>query len=219
MWIYEYCHLKSASQVSVMKRNGSHEDYSLGKRNPFKDNLVLASELNYIEAKFMDGDLCEPTNSPRESSIRFVCGSDSTTMSLMHVFERSICNYVLIVHVPLLCSYFPIYQQDLTRNEVVDCFDPHFLSGRQDPEAERNDGAIDSISQVLQMIKSQYKDAPIVKQYKNVLEMAVNNLNSSELSSSMQEALEKLLRTAAGSEEQHAPQDPEQPDEEKNPSK
>jgi hypothetical protein len=180
---------------------GMDVEYSLGHIYPPRFKMQLVNGLNYIETWFFDGEYCALKNGPRETQVRFVCGSSSSKpLEIVRVVEKMVCTYVMIVHVPDLCQSLPVYLQEATLPVTVSCASPdQATSPPISKHAEETDGITDSLAQILKTLGKDFENSPLVMRYKEALRTAVDTLTEQAAgmpnSSSLDAALTKLLQT------------------------
>ena len=176
--------MKSTRQVSRIKTNDNHEEFSLGRFYPPRRGLFFHRNLNYLTTEFFDGAYCDLIGKLRSSRIRFVCANDKMGMYVANVVETSACVYDFVIHIPELCEYLTKHSEDEKQISRVNCFNysekaPKSTEGqRQNVKNERLDG----LDQILGLIESSYKDSSILKDYKKLLTKATEKLKSDRLS-------------------------------------
>ncbi|GJM97873.1 hypothetical protein PR202_ga14833 [Eleusine coracana subsp. coracana] len=142
-WSYEFCYHAKIRQVHVEGEKVIQE-YVLGE---YDDNATVAYHENII-SQSADGDLhlkdtskryhvhlytngtvCDLTDIPRETEVRFVCSEPTVLIS--SIKEISSCKYVVTVHSPMLCKN-PLFQQE-KRTLSIHCNE---LSAEAEPTVE-----------------------------------------------------------------------------------
>ncbi|GFY80806.1 ER lectin-like protein [Actinidia rufa] len=68
-----------------------------------KDPRSKDASQRYHAHQYTNGTMCDLTNRPRETEVRFVC-SESRTM-ISSITELSTCKYALTVQCPMLCKH------------------------------------------------------------------------------------------------------------------
>ncbi|KAJ6846201.1 protein OS-9-like protein [Iris pallida] len=131
-WSYEFCHLKHLRQLhleddkavqefylgmfdseATTAFNQNHSDDSL-----LKDPRSKHASQRYHAHKYTNGTVCDLTNHPRETEVRFVCSE--TTVVISSIKEISTCKYVVRVQYPLLCEH-PMFQQEKAMSHTIHC--------------------------------------------------------------------------------------------------
>jgi len=115
-WSYEFCYKKHLIQYHEAKPTDPPEHnmrFCLGKypttEELEKPDFKYQKEIykrgpfgkNYITQMMVDGTICDITGKPRKAELRFYCGEAEGIQS---VKEVSICNYIVIINTPRLCS-------------------------------------------------------------------------------------------------------------------
>ncbi|KAF3782794.1 OS-9-like protein [Nymphaea thermarum] len=132
-WSYELCYHQRLRQVHTEERKVVQE-FVLGKYNEeataaFNRNNSDASILKDPRSKdvahryhahvYTNGTVCDLTNQPRETEVRFVC-SESPEVMISSIKETSTCKYAVTVQVPLLCKH-PMFQQERSVWHTINC--------------------------------------------------------------------------------------------------
>ncbi|XP_078168425.1 ER lectin-like protein [Carex rostrata] len=124
-WSYELCYQKTLRQVHVeddkvvqefvlgqfdpeatSAYNEKHSDSSLQKDPRSKD----ASQ-RYHAHQYTNGTICDLTDMPRETEVRYICSGTGTKVVIGSIKEISSCKYVATVQAPMLCKH-PMFQQE-----------------------------------------------------------------------------------------------------------
>ncbi|XP_078443953.1 ER lectin-like protein [Wolffia australiana] len=131
-WIYELCHEKRVRQFHLQDDKVIQE-FVLGEFDP---ELTLTSNQNlsdidsindsryrnepqrhYIH-EFRNGTICDLTNQPRETEVKFVCGERGVAIS--SIKEVATCKYELIVQCSLICQH-PMFQPEKPASHSIHC--------------------------------------------------------------------------------------------------
>ncbi|RAL50135.1 hypothetical protein DM860_007809 [Cuscuta australis] len=131
-WSYEFCYQKKLRQIHVedekvvqefvlgyydseatMAYNENRSDISTLKDPRSKD-----SSQRYHAHLYTNGTVCDLTNQPRETEVRFVCSEPRAMIS--SITELSTCKYALTVHCPILCKH-PLFQEERPEWHTVNC--------------------------------------------------------------------------------------------------
>ncbi|MCO5571075.1 hypothetical protein L7F22_024806 [Adiantum nelumboides] len=117
-WMYEFCSHARLRQIhsenkklvqefdlgfydaaATAKLHQNLSDVSLQK-----DHRSKPSAQRYYSHLFTNGTLCDLTNEPRETEVRFIC-SDTVNNMISSITEVSTCRYMLIFSTPILCKH------------------------------------------------------------------------------------------------------------------
>ncbi|CAH9076126.1 unnamed protein product [Cuscuta epithymum] len=131
-WSYEFCYQKKLRQIHLEDEkvvqefvlgyydseattayNGNQSDISTLKDPRSKD----ASQ-RYHAHLYTNGTICDLTNQPRETEVRFVCSEPRAMIS--SITELSTCKYALTVHCPTLCKH-PLFQEERPVSHTINC--------------------------------------------------------------------------------------------------
>ncbi|KAG6510257.1 hypothetical protein ZIOFF_028266 [Zingiber officinale] len=100
-----------ADATSVFNEN--HSDTFTVKDPRSKD----ASQ-RYHAHQYTNGTMCDLTNQPRETEVRFVCSEQSAVIS--SIKEAATCKYVVTIQCSLLCKH-PMFQQERPMWHTIHC--------------------------------------------------------------------------------------------------
>ena len=98
---YELCLFENATQTDT---NGNKHVLGLWGRWIDKRSM-----------RFTNGDRC-PNAAPRNLTVHIACGS--TTMGIASPFEPSMCNYEMVLRVPVSCDVFDFAIDDYLRRDA-----------------------------------------------------------------------------------------------------
>nr|XP_024385692.1 protein OS-9 homolog isoform X3 [Physcomitrium patens]PNR62838.1 hypothetical protein PHYPA_001262 [Physcomitrium patens] len=132
-WIYELCykghlrqfhlHDNKVVQEFVLGTYDVEATSALHKNSP---NVSLRKDLRsesaaqrYHAHVYTNGTICDLTNQPRETEVRFVC-SETGRMLINSIKEAPTCKYILVFHTPMLCKH-PTFQEERQPWVVIDC--------------------------------------------------------------------------------------------------
>jgi protein OS-9 len=121
-WSYEFCYYGKIRQVHVEGEKVIQE-YVLGEfdadaTDAYHENRTSEStdedhvkdtSKRYHVHLYTNGTVCDLTDIPRYTEVRFVCSEPTVLIS--SIKEISSCNYVLTVQSPMLCKN-PLFQQE-----------------------------------------------------------------------------------------------------------
>lgn len=121
-WSYEFCYYGKIRQVHVEGEKVIQE-YVLGEYDPdatdayhenhtsesADEDHVKDTSKRYHVHLYTNGTVCDLTDIPRYTEVRFVCSEPTVLIS--SIKEISSCNYVLTVQSPMLCKN-PLFQQE-----------------------------------------------------------------------------------------------------------
>ncbi|KAK8637759.1 hypothetical protein V6N13_136219 [Hibiscus sabdariffa] len=131
-WSYEFCYQKHLRQLHL-EEDKVVQEFVLGVYDgeataDFNQNLSDISTLKdprskdasqrYHAHQYTNGTLCDLTNQPRETEVRFVCSEPRTMIS--SITELSTCKYALTVHCPMLCKH-PLFQEERPVWHTINC--------------------------------------------------------------------------------------------------
>ncbi|KAL7259687.1 hypothetical protein ACSBR1_005551 [Camellia fascicularis] len=137
-WTYEFCYMKKLRQLhleddKVINHATVVQEFVLGVYDAeataaFNQNLSDISTLKdprsndasqrYHAHQYGNGTLCDLTNQPRETEVRFVCSEPRAMIS--SITELSTCKYALTVQCPMLCKH-PLFQEERPVSHTIDC--------------------------------------------------------------------------------------------------
>ncbi|XP_041007990.1 protein OS-9 homolog isoform X2 [Juglans microcarpa x Juglans regia] len=131
-WSYEFCYQKKLRQVHS-EDDKVVQEFILGEYNAeataaFNQNISEISTLKdprskdasqrYHAHQYTNGTMCDLTNQPRETEVRFVC-SESRAM-ISSLTELSTCKYALTVQCPTLCKH-QLFQEERPVWHTINC--------------------------------------------------------------------------------------------------
>ncbi|KAL4654224.1 hypothetical protein ACB092_01G362400 [Castanea dentata] len=131
-WSYEFCYQKKLRQVHLEDEKAVQEfvlgQYDAEATAAFNQNLSDISELKdphskdasqrYHAHQYTNGTMCDLTNQPRETEVRFVCAE--TRAMISSITELSTCKYALTVQCPTLCKH-PLFQEERPVWHTIHC--------------------------------------------------------------------------------------------------
>ncbi|KAG8075149.1 hypothetical protein GUJ93_ZPchr0006g43267 [Zizania palustris] len=139
-WSYEFCYYGKIRQIHVEGEKAIQE-YVLGEydadatdayyenqtsESVDEDNKPIDISKRYHVHMYTNGTVCDLTDIPRETEVRFVCSEPTVVIS--SIKEISSCKYVLTVQSPMLCKN-PLFQQE-KRTLSIHCNE--LLGGTED---------------------------------------------------------------------------------------
>ncbi|XP_022749593.1 protein OS-9 homolog isoform X2 [Durio zibethinus] len=116
-WSYEFCYQKQLRQLHL-EDDKVVQEFVLGVYDEeataaFNQNLSDVSTLKdprskdasqrYHAHQYTNGTVCDLTNQPRETEVRFVCSEPRAMIS--SITELSTCKYALTIQCPMLCKH------------------------------------------------------------------------------------------------------------------
>lgn len=131
-WSYEFCYQKKFRQLHL-EEDKVVQEFILGVYDPeataafnqnlsdistFKDPRSKDASQRYHAHQYTNGTVCDLTNKPRETEVRFVCSEPRAMIS--SITEISTCKYALTVQVPTLCKH-PLFQEERPVWHTIDC--------------------------------------------------------------------------------------------------
>ncbi|GAV82077.1 PRKCSH domain-containing protein [Cephalotus follicularis] len=131
-WSYEFCYQKMFRQIHLEDDKVVQEFvlgvYDVDATAAFNQNLSDVSTLKdprskdasqrYHAHQFRNGTICDLTNEPRETEVRFVCSEARAMIS--SITELSTCKYALTVQCPTLCKH-PLFQEEIPVRHTIHC--------------------------------------------------------------------------------------------------
>ncbi|THG02339.1 hypothetical protein TEA_021181 [Camellia sinensis var. sinensis] len=91
---------------------------NLSDISTLKDPRSNDASQRYHAHQYGNGTLCDLTNQPRETEVRFVCSEPRAMIS--SITELSTCKYALTVQCPMLCKH-PLFQEERPVSHTIDC--------------------------------------------------------------------------------------------------
>ncbi|XP_011626391.2 protein OS-9 homolog isoform X1 [Amborella trichopoda] len=164
-WVYEFCYHKKLRQVH-WEDNKIVQEFVMGTYDPevtaaFNSNHSGVSTLKDPRSKdaaqrywkaenlydsryhahlYTNGTVCDLTNEPRETEVRFMC-SESPRVSITSIKEISTCKYAVTIQCPMLCRH-PMFREERPAWHTINCNEipPRASDVR---EANENGGAVE----------------------------------------------------------------------------
>lgn len=145
-WSYEFCYRGKVRQFHAEEKKLVQE-FTLGvydaeataafhQNSPDvslqKDPRSKTAAQRYHAHLYRNGTICDLTNEPRETEVRFMC-ADSDHPSINSFKEVSTCKYALIVQCPKLCSH-PLFQEERPSWFTINCYTLSNSNGRAEKE-------------------------------------------------------------------------------------
>ncbi|XP_024368657.1 protein OS-9 homolog isoform X1 [Physcomitrium patens] len=132
-WIYELCykghlrqfhlHDKKIVQEFVLGTYDAEATAALHENSPNislqKDPRSQSAAQRYHAHVYTNGTVCDLTNQPRETEVRFVC-SETGRALINSIKEAPTCKYTLVFDAPMLCKH-PAFQEERQPWVVIDC--------------------------------------------------------------------------------------------------
>jgi len=132
-WSYEFCYQAKVRQFHQEEKKiiqefvlGVYDEEAtaaLHRNSPDvslqKDPRSKTAAQRYHAHVYTNGTICDLTNEPRETEVRFMC-ADSDRPSINSIKEVSTCKYALIVQCPKLCSH-PLFQEERPSWYTINC--------------------------------------------------------------------------------------------------
>ncbi|KAL3566949.1 hypothetical protein D5086_032364 [Populus alba] len=126
-WSYELCYQNKIRQFHVEdEKEKAVQEFILGVYDEeataaFNQNLSDISTLKDPRSKDASQSIqmiCDLTNEPRETEVRFVCSGPGAMIS--SIIELSTCKYALTVQSPMLCKH-PLFQEERPVWHTINC--------------------------------------------------------------------------------------------------
>ncbi|XP_059286564.1 protein OS-9 homolog [Lycium ferocissimum] len=122
-WSYEFCYENKLRQVHLEDEKLVQEfilgyydaEATAAYHQNRSDNSVLKdprskdASQRYHAHIYTNGTICDLTNEPRQTEVRFVCSEPRAMIS--SITELSTCKYALTVHCPTLCKH-PLFHEE-----------------------------------------------------------------------------------------------------------
>jgi len=131
-WSYEFCYQKKLVQLHLEDEKVVQKfvlgQYDAEATAAFNQNISEISTLEdprskdasqrYHAHQYTNGTICDLTNEPRQTEVRFVCSEPRTMIS--SITELSTCKYALTVQCPMLCNH-PLFQEERPVWHTINC--------------------------------------------------------------------------------------------------
>ncbi|XP_073132469.1 protein OS-9 homolog [Henckelia pumila] len=131
-WSYEFCHQNKLRQIHIDDDKVVQEFilgvYDSEATEVYNQNLADVSTLKDPRSKdasqryhvhlFTNGTVCDLTNEPRQTEVRFVCSEPRATIS--SITELSTCKYALTFQCPTLCKH-PLFHEERPVSHTIHC--------------------------------------------------------------------------------------------------
>jgi len=131
-WTYELCYQQKLRQLHLEDEKvvqefilGAYDaeataDYNqnLSDVSILKDPRSKDASQRYHAHQYTNGTVCDLTNQPRETEVRFVCSEPRAMIS--SITELSTCKYALTVQCPTLCKH-PLFQEERPVWHTINC--------------------------------------------------------------------------------------------------
>ncbi|KAJ8568655.1 hypothetical protein K7X08_028188 [Anisodus acutangulus] len=131
-WSYEFCYENKLRQVHLEDEKLVQEfilgyydaEATAAYHQNRSDNSVLKdprskdASQRYHAHIYTNGTVCDLTNEPRQTEVRFVCSEPRAMIS--SITELSTCKYALTVHCPTLCKH-PLFQEERPVWHTINC--------------------------------------------------------------------------------------------------
>ncbi|CAA3010802.1 OS-9 homolog [Olea europaea subsp. europaea] len=109
-WSYEFCYQNKLAQEFILgvydAKATETSNQNLSDISTLKDPRSKDASQRYYSHLFTNGTLCDLTNQPRETEVRFVCLEPRAMISSFT--ELSACKYALTFQCPTLCKHPPM---------------------------------------------------------------------------------------------------------------
>ncbi|PHT42448.1 Protein OS-9 -like protein [Capsicum baccatum] len=131
-WSYEFCYENKLRQVHLEDEKPVQEfvlgyydaeataayHQSHSDKSVLKDPRSKDASQRYHAHIYTNGTVCDLTNEPRQTEVRFVCSEPRALIS--SITELSTCKYALTVHCPTLCKH-PLFQEERPVWHTINC--------------------------------------------------------------------------------------------------
>ncbi|XP_077218904.1 ER lectin-like protein [Tasmannia lanceolata] len=131
-WSYEFCYQKHLKQFHL-EDSKVVQEFVLGVYDPeatdafnhnrsdvsmLKDPRAKDASQRYHAHQYTNGTICDLTNQPRETEVRFVCSESRVIVS--SIKEISTCKYAITVQCRMLCKH-PMFQEERPVWHTINC--------------------------------------------------------------------------------------------------
>ncbi|XP_044472217.1 protein OS-9 homolog [Mangifera indica] len=131
-WSYEFCYQKRFRQVHLEDERVVQEfvlgvydeeataafNQNLSDISTLKDPRSKDASQRYHAHQFTNGTICDLTNQPRETEVRFVCSEPRAMIS--SITELSTCKYAITIQCPMLCKHL-LFQEQRSVWHTINC--------------------------------------------------------------------------------------------------
>ncbi|XP_027069314.1 protein OS-9 homolog [Coffea eugenioides] len=131
-WSYEFCYQKKLRQIHLEDEKvvqefilGAYDaeataayHQNLSDISTLKDPRSKDASQRYHAHQYTNGTICDLTNEPRETEVRFVCSEPRAMIS--SITELSTCKYALTIQCPTLCKH-PLFQEERPVWHTINC--------------------------------------------------------------------------------------------------
>ncbi|KAI8565667.1 hypothetical protein RHMOL_Rhmol03G0278200 [Rhododendron molle] len=131
-WTYELCYQKKLRQLHLEDEKvvqefilGAYDaeatagyNQNLSDISTLKDPRSKDASQRYHAHQYTNGTVCDLTNQPRETEVRFVCSEPRAMIS--SITELSTCKYALTVQCPTLCKHI-LFQEERPVWHIINC--------------------------------------------------------------------------------------------------
>ncbi|XP_074588049.1 protein OS-9 homolog [Curcuma longa] len=135
-WTYEFCSHKHVKQLHIEDHKGDNkvvQEFVLGMFDADATSVLNENHSDIFTVKdprskdasqrfhahqYTNGTMCDLTNQPRETEVRFVCSEQSVVIS--SIKEAATCKYVVTIQCSLLCKH-PMFQQETPMGHTIHC--------------------------------------------------------------------------------------------------
>ncbi|KAI3906087.1 hypothetical protein MKW92_029882 [Papaver armeniacum] len=143
-WTYEFCYHKKLRQIHL-EGDKALQEFVLGEYDAeatalYNQNLSDFSTLKDPRSKdasqryhthiYTNGTICDLTNQPRETEVRFVCQPGPKGV-ITSIAELSTCKYALTFQTPYLCKH-PMFKQERPVQHTIYCNELPEVVGSED---------------------------------------------------------------------------------------
>eukprot|EP00210_Caulerpa_lentillifera_P007988 g7627.t1 len=154
-WSFEFCYKKRFRQFHEDKDERNKLDYTLGIFDPeieqdkdIQEDVIRGRKRNYVRQLYTNGDVCDQTEEPRTTEVRFFCDEQSqwSASAITGIEEGPTCHYVVSVSSPLLCKHPEFKTEETTRVIVCDRLETD--EGDQEAETDVHEKDLEETEEV-----------------------------------------------------------------------
>ncbi|KAM7508276.1 hypothetical protein LguiA_018729 [Lonicera macranthoides] len=158
-WSYEFCYQQKLRQVHLEDDKVVQEfvlgvydaeatasyNQNLSDISTLKDPRSKDASQRYLAHQYTNGTMCDLTNQPRETEVRFVCSEPRAMIS--SITELSTCKYALTIQCPMLCKH-PLFQEERPVWHIINCnvLPKDYTEPKREQESSQNEKKITMVT-------------------------------------------------------------------------
>ncbi|CAD7699983.1 unnamed protein product [Ostreobium quekettii] len=147
-WAYEVCYQHYVRQFH-QEDDSAGMEFLLGKfdgetrsdREVKVDESATSKNNRYVSHRYVSGDICEETQSPRETEVRYFCEERTSvsTTSITTITEGPTCKYTININTPLLCRHPEFQMKDNTHAILCHPLNPKKAAPTTDEDGSKEE--------------------------------------------------------------------------------